>query len=446
MTVLYGTALPISESVVERLGWVLVHSLWQFALAALLAGACVRALHRRSAATRYRVLVVALAVSLTAPVATWMVQPDNAPDESAGQGDAASALGIDSAAGRVTDTTPFHGNSAQPTANTALETAVPSMPPADVNVPPIPSWSQRATAALRPWLAWLVAVWGLGVGVCSLRPLLGWHMLRRLRRAGVSAAPADVVTALPRVAQRLGLRRTVEVMQSRLAQVPVVIGYVRPVILLPVSLVTSMPAGQLEAILAHELAHVWRHDFAINLLQTLVETIFFYHPAMWWLSRRIRIEREHCCDDLAVAVLGDRVEYGRALLAIEEQRGRNPVLALGAADGSLLARLRRIVGVGPNRNAVSLVGRGSAALLGLTCLGAVLALAMHWQLAAMDPRDPQDPPAMNNFGPESAGLRCRLVAVPAMVDDMSPDLTKAAKTFARGDEVTLAVELKNGRG
>src|SRR5207237_5100112 len=100
-------------------------------------------------------------------------------------------------------------------------------------------------------------------------------------------------------------------------------------VLLPVSLVTGIPVSHLEAILAHELAHIRRHDFIINLLQTLIETLFFYHPAIWWLSHRIRIEREHCCDDLVVRVLDNRSEYSRALVAIEELRDRSSVLSLG---------------------------------------------------------------------------------------------------------------------
>jgi hypothetical protein len=232
MTVLLGTAWPISESVVQRLGWVLVHSLWQFGLVALLAGAFVRALRRRSAATRYGVLVVAMAVSLTAPVATWMLQPDNAPDRSAGRVESIPALVLDGAISRVTDTSPLASNSsipsdpetavptpAQPTLNAALETPRASMPPAHANIHPTPTWPERATTALRPWLAWMVAGWGLGVVVCSLRPLLGWHMLWRLRRGGVSAASAEVLAAMRRVSKRLGLRRAVHVLQSRLAQV-----------------------------------------------------------------------------------------------------------------------------------------------------------------------------------------------------------------------------------
>ena len=110
---------------------------------------------------------------------------------------------------------------------------------------------------------------------------------------------------------------------------------------------TGLPAAQLESILAHELAHIRRHDYLVNLLQTVVETLFFYHPAVWWLSRQIRNERENCCDDVALAAVGNRTDYGRALLAIEELRATSTALSLAARGGSLLARMRRIAGCEP---------------------------------------------------------------------------------------------------
>ncbi len=163
---------------------------------------------------------------------------------------------------------------------------------------------------------------------------------------------------------------------------PMVAGYLRPVILLPVSLIVSIPVSQLETILVHELAHVRRHDFIVNLLQVLIETLFFYHPAIWWLSRRIRIEREHCCDDLVVSLFGSGIEYGRALLAVEELRGRRAALALGATDGTLLARVRRIVG-GTNHG-----GGGSVLwpVLGVAIVCTTLAtLALRMGIEAADP-------------------------------------------------------------
>ena len=125
---------------------------------------------------------------------------------------------------------------------------------------------------------------------------------------------------------------------------PTVIGWLRPVVLLPVSCVTGLSPGQLEAIVAHELAHIRRHDYLVDLLQSAVETLLFYHPAVWWVSRRIREEREHCCDDLAVAACGDRAGYARALATLEELRPASAQLAVAASGAPLLRRIRRLAG------------------------------------------------------------------------------------------------------
>lgn len=346
---------------VEQLGWMLIHSLWQFAILAWLAGITVRLLGRRSAALRYGILVIAMAILVMAPVATWLrpypvPSPISAASVTGPTAKSASIVTVSSVPKppRVAnDPNMLHD---LPDGNTAM---IPNSQSGDLpesesqssdlrsmaatKHPGVLAWFERVKTGLRPWLAWIVAAWGLGVIVCALRPLLGWYTLRRLRRIGVSAVSEEVLTTLRRLSARLGLRRTVSVMYSTLAQAPVVVGYLKPIVLLPASLMTHIPAAQLEAILAHELAHVRRHDFIVNLLQTLIETLFFYHPAVWWLSSQIRMEREHCCDDLVVQLLGNRVEYGRALLAVAELPGGRTLLAPGATDGSLLSRIRRIV-------------------------------------------------------------------------------------------------------
>jgi outer membrane protein assembly factor BamA len=146
---------------------------------------------------------------------------------------------------------------------------------------------------------------------------------------------------------------------------------------------TGLPIGQLEAILLHELAHVRRHDYVINFLQILIETLFFYHPCVWWLSRQIRIERENCCDDVALAVLGDRVDYARALLAVEELRAAPSLLALGAQGGSLSARLRRLYFREPDRSAVGPAGALSYGLLAAVVLALVGGPAGLWSASVV---------------------------------------------------------------
>ena len=159
-----------------------------------------------------------------------------------------------------------------------------------------------------------------GVVALTLRLLGGWLLVRRLtRQARPLAGPCDEVLA--RLARALRIRRAVRLLESSLVQVPMVIGGLRPMILLPIAALTGLPPGQLEALLAHELAHIRRHDYLVNLVQSAIEVLLFYHPAAWWASRVIRAEREHCCDDLAVRACGDRLTYARALAAMEGLRG-----------------------------------------------------------------------------------------------------------------------------
>jgi hypothetical protein len=173
-----------------------------------------------------------------------------------------------------------------------------------------------------------------------------------------------------RLGSALGVRHAVRLLESTAVQVPAVVGLLRPVILLPANSLAGLLPGQLEMILAHELAHIRRHDFLVNLLQAAVETLLFYHPAVWWISRQIRVEREHCCDDLAVSVCGSPLQYARALARLEELRAEPLSLALSARGGSLLHRIRRVVGA-PGTTAGPVRGVTALALL----LGLLLAFA-----------------------------------------------------------------------
>jgi hypothetical protein len=135
----------------------------------------------------------------------------------------------------------------------------------------------------------------------------------------------------------------VRLLISSLAHAPMAVGDLRPVILVPIGVLTGLPFDQVEALLAHELAHIWRHDYLANLLQSAIEALLFYHPAVWWLSKQIRIEREHCCDDIAVSVAGDPIGYARALAGLESLRPAHAQVALAANGGDLLTRIRRLV-------------------------------------------------------------------------------------------------------
>ena len=145
----------------------------------------------------------------------------------------------------------------------------------------------------------------------------GLHV-RSLERRGEPAG-ADVLARVDALARRLGLEHPVRVIVASIADGPATVGWLRPVILIPPAVVMGITPAQLDALLAHEIAHIRRHDYLINMLQMAVETVFFYHPAIWWASKRIRIEREICCDEAAVAASGDPYGYAEALTRIARE-------------------------------------------------------------------------------------------------------------------------------
>lgn len=388
MNGLFELSLPLSDYRIEQFGWVLIHSIWQFTLVALVAVVVIRVMSRRSSNARHAVLVGLMAISILWPIGTWIALSSRTAEIAQSPSFEVEQF-APTIAPSVPETIVVSKRSAAKfsVSQSNTEVAIPetqTVPPATTErASPLASSSDITAGGLHHWLLWLVTLWAVGVVLCSLRPILGWITLRRLKTVGISTASKSVLVSMSLVSQRMDFTRSVEVLESSLAQVPMVVGYFRPVILLPVSLLSSIPIEQLEAILAHELAHIRRHDFVINMLQVLVETVFFYHPAVWWLSNRVRIEREHCCDDLVVKVMDNRSDYGRALIAIEELRGRGSVLSLSASDGSLIHRIRRITGMAQERNGFT-AWASTCLVAGLAGAGLVLSMASNKDAMAMN--------------------------------------------------------------
>jgi beta-lactamase regulating signal transducer with metallopeptidase domain/protocatechuate 3,4-dioxygenase beta subunit len=346
---------------VYRLGCGLLHFFWQGALIAMLLGVAMWMLRGRSAGARYLVAWTALlAMAGSVPTTAWLVPSPPATEAArAALLPPEMELPTNSLETGARPLRPHLGGGSgveppaarAPAASRAIGAAdSPGEVRAATGDPP----AARASQWIRTALPWVVCCWVAGTLALALWRLGGWTYLRRLCRLGTRPASDAAGQMLDRLRKRLEIDRAVQLLESTRIEVPAVIGWLRPVILLPVSILSELPADQLELILAHELAHIRRHDFLLNLLQTAVETLLFYHPAVWWVSCRIRIEREACCDDLAVAGYppggGDRLLYARALTRLEELRHppAGPLAArVGvAADGApLLPRIRRVVGL-----------------------------------------------------------------------------------------------------
>ena len=236
---------------------------------------------------------------------------------------------------------------------------------AGLPAPPAPTHGSDWLSALQAWAA---PVWCLGVVVFSARLVWGSRQVSLMRRRG-EQAEERLLRVIARLAERMGLCRRVDVLTTALADGPSVVGLIRPVILLPASTILGLTPEQLEAVLAHELAHIRRYDYLVNVLQMLAEALLFYHPAIWWTSARIRRERELCCDDEAVRVCGDSFCYARALTALERIRAAAPTLALGSNDGPLAYRIKRLMGIVADENVPSKLPGLIALGLALACLG-----------------------------------------------------------------------------
>src|SRR6516225_1649608 len=321
-----------SPATLRPLALALLHFFWQGAALAALAYALMALF--RSAATRYAVAVAAMILMVSAPVRTFFVL---AAEKPAGTPPGARDTVVPSSA----HTAPF-------------------APGATIHE----STSHEATPA---YFLWLVEAWFAGVMLLSLRSAGGFLAVERLRRKESTPLEKELLELCLCLQRRMGLKRVVRYCHCVHLDAPAVAGWMRPVVFLPMTALTGLSAAQLEAIIAHELAHIRRFDAFVNLFQIAVETLLFYHPAVWWLGRQIRAERENCCDDEAVALCGSPVNYAKALAHMAAWQVA-PRLAMAANHAPLAARVARLLGA--NESAGTF--RRASLSAGALCLSAAL--------------------------------------------------------------------------
>src|SRR6266849_5654657 len=326
----------ISPELLRMLGWTLLHFLWQGAgLAALFAVANAVC---RSAPARYALAVSALVLMMVSPVITFTcLRTQMNPAVQTG------AEGASTWAGTSTQNA------------TALSGS---------HVPAAASRTEQPMAML-----WLVEAWFLGVLLLSLRTAGGLFLIERMRRKEIKPVGGELYERCVALQRRMGLDRVIQYCECHRLDAPAVLGWFRPVVLLPVRVLTGLTEEQIEAVIAHELAHIRRLDCFVNLFQIAAETLLFYHPAVWWVSQRIRAERENCCDDEAIFICGDALNYARALTLMEEWRTA-PALMMAANRSPLAERVVRLLGWDGAAGRIRVAGLAGS----LVCLvGALLA-------------------------------------------------------------------------
>jgi protein involved in polysaccharide export with SLBB domain/beta-lactamase regulating signal transducer with metallopeptidase domain len=294
-------------------------------------------------------------------------------------------------------------------------------------VPTTASVQTMATSSLP--VAWVLGVWACGVVVCGVRLAGGWVVARRMTTRAVKPVAQEIQVMATRVAERLSVTTPFRVLESTIAASPMMIGWLKPVVLLPTATLAGLSPSQLEALLAHEFAHIRRHDYLVNLLQSAIETLLFYHPAVWLVSRSVRESREQCCDDLTISVC-DRLTYVSALSSVAALRTSSPALAAGG--GSLRYRVERLL-------RPQSVASFSMGWLGVIPVALVLAAAMPMTSTAPVSALPQvgdivAPAAATP--PPSATEPAAKFAAPNSVE---PILTTTVTTLPQAQPAPLAV-------
>lgn len=326
---------------VGRLGWTLLHFLWLGTLIAVVYAAARRAARSASPNARYLLACLALAVIVATPVATWILLRPSV-----------STLAVAPPA-------------AIPSSPVALQGHTAIRVNSDYTLP-------------QPVLSWVVAVWFAGTIAFWIRLAGGWALTIRLRSVSVRPAPSRWQNVFDRLKAAVRVSPRVRLLVSSVVTGPMVVGWIRPVVLVPMGALAGLPPEQVEAILLHELAHVRRGDYLVNILQSVVEALLFYHPAVWWISNHIREERESCCDDLAVSITGDVTGYALALAELASFRPTPVAAAVAATGGSLSRRIARLLGQ-PRPDSLRIAGPGVLTTLALV---AVTAFAMFAQSTA----------------------------------------------------------------
>lgn len=307
-----------SEELIQAIGWTMIHSLWQGFAVAILMGIVMIGLQKKSSKVRHEFAFFSLFLIFIISLSTFIYLYDSA---------------VEGAALGTTITVIAEGGF-------VLE-----------NGTIVQSFFQKSVEYFNEHLPLIVTLWLMGMVFFLLRLLGGLAFIQKLKSQQQQPLPSKWQTVFEKIHAKFPMKKTVRIVESALAKTPMVIGYFKPVILFPLGAINQLTQQEVEAVLAHEIAHIYRNDYLLNIIQSFIEIIFYYHPAVWWISANIRTERENCCDDIAVKICGSSITYVKALVTLEEIQPA-PNLAMSFSSGSknqLLNRVKRILNQPQNK-------------------------------------------------------------------------------------------------
>lgn len=304
----------IPEEFIKAIGWTIFHSVWQGAVVAILLAGILLLTHKKNSRLRYNLSAAALFIMFGISIITFIYVYTSSAEISSGSVET------------------FYGSSLNSTTDINSE---PLGSNTDLDIP----------GTLKSYFAQhmplIVTVWLFGFFLFSLRFVGGLLYVQKLKNNGVNPVDDSWTYSLRELSKKLVLNKIVQIFESAKVKTPITIGYLKPIILLPIGMITGLPQDQVEAIIIHELVHIKRYDFLVNLFQTFIETILFYHPVVWWISSTIKSERENCCDDLTLKLCGGSLIYFKALYNLQQIYSNENDLAL-AAIGKKNQLFRRI--------------------------------------------------------------------------------------------------------
>lgn len=317
-----------SKEITEAIGWTLFHSVWQFALIAIILSVVLFFFGKLSAKTRYVISMISLLFVVLSSVLTFSntYRKTLEKEELARQIRANPQLVVESFKKAIQETTEKNNESF-------------FTPQFKVKWIVFKSYFQRNFPLI-------LTIWMIGILFLILRFAGGLIYTNRLKYRHTAPLPSSFDDFVQKLLYRFNINKDIKFLQSFALKVPLTLGYLKPVVLMPASLLTGLPADQIENIIAHEIAHIKRHDYLFNILQSVIEILFFYHPAVWWISSVIRTEREHSCDDLAVEVTGDSLSFAKALTNVQEymqQPENSYAMAFSGNKNKLFNRIERIL-------------------------------------------------------------------------------------------------------
>ena len=351
-----------SEEIIHALGWALIHSLWQGAIVALLLAIVLLFFRKSSSKFRYRLSVSSLFLAFALFVGTFAFFYLNA--------------GSQEVETFITEN------------EEVIELIIESTNPVTVENA---NFLAVYTEYFNTHMPFIITLWLMGMMVFTLRFFGGLAYTQRLKHSQNSPMDFEWEEVMNEIITRFKITQNIQLVESKLVSVPMVIGYLKPMILLPIGVINHLSISEVEAVLAHELAHIKRYDYLVNIIQSIIETLLFFHPAIWWISGEIRRERENCCDDLALEIV-DSLTFAKALATLEQFRlnsiyQRKPQFSMAAITNKnqLLNRVQRILNQ-PQKNQNNFRGFFAACILVISFVGTSL------DAQKVEPIEPENEP------------------------------------------------------